>query len=47
MPQEPTFQDRMFMEGEAVYAQIERGECTDVEAALMNAHARASQSDNS
>lgn len=39
------FQDRMFMAGEAVYAAIERGEVQDVEAALMDAHAQASEED--
>jgi hypothetical protein len=45
---EPNFQDRMFLASEAVYAQIERGEVPggDVEAALMQAHADASQEDD-
>lgn len=32
------FEDRMFLASEAIYARIERGECTDVEAALLDAH---------
>lgn len=39
---EPTFQDRMFLGSEAVYEQIQRGEHPDVEAALMDAQANAS-----
>ena len=39
---EPTFQDRHFLASEAVYARIERGEVTDVEAELLQAHADAS-----
>lgn len=41
------FQDRMFMEGEAVYAAICRGEVDDVEAAMLDAQARASEADDS
>lgn len=41
---EPTFEDQMFLASEAVYAQIERGQCQDVEAALMQAQADASDS---
>jgi hypothetical protein len=40
------YQDRMFMESEAVYAQIQQGQCPDVEAALMDAQLRASQADD-
>ncbi len=46
---EPSFQDRMFMEGQAVYAAIERGELDGpdaVDAALMDGHLRASSSDD-
>ncbi|MFF3511552.1 hypothetical protein [Streptomyces sp. NPDC002573] len=39
---EPNFEDRVFLASEAVYARIERGEATDVEAELMQAHADAS-----
>ncbi|MEU3161807.1 hypothetical protein ABZ753_31045 [Streptomyces griseoincarnatus] len=39
------FQDRMFLAGEAVYAAIERGEVDNVEAALMQAQADASDDD--
>lgn len=37
------FPDRMFLASEAVYAQIQRGEHPDVEAALMDAQMQASQ----
>lgn len=37
-----TFQDRLFLGGQAVYEQILRGEVTDVEAALMDVHLQAS-----
>jgi hypothetical protein len=40
-----TFTDRMFLESEAVYAAIERGEVADVTAALMDAQANASSDD--
>ncbi|GAB1331693.1 hypothetical protein [Streptomyces sennicomposti] len=40
-----SFQDRMFMAGEAVYAAIERGEHPDVEAELMKAQLEASDED--
>jgi len=40
---EPTFQDRMFLGSEAVYEQIVQGQCQDVQAALMDAQAQASQ----
>jgi len=42
---EITFQDRLYMGGEAVYAAIERGEyenASQVEAALMDNHLDAS-----
>ena len=42
---EPTFTDRMFLASEAVYASIERGEVQDVQAALMEAQATASDDD--
>lgn len=45
MTDDLTFAQRMFLESEAVYAQIEQGECPDVEAALMDAQLRASQED--
>lgn len=37
-----TFNDRMFLESERIYASIERGEHPDVEAALMQAQVDAS-----
>lgn len=37
------FQDRMFLASEAVYEQIQRGEHPDVDAALMDAQAQASE----
>ncbi|MET7458025.1 hypothetical protein ABZT03_40510 [Streptomyces sp. NPDC005574] len=40
-----TFANRMFRESEDVYAAIERGEVTDVEAALLDAQVRASVAD--
>lgn len=40
-----THDDRMFLESEAVYAQIQQGAHPDVEAALMDAQLRASQED--
>lgn len=42
---DPTFDDRMFLAGQAVYESIDRGEHAspaDVEAALMDAHVTAS-----
>ncbi|MGA5128112.1 hypothetical protein ACPCAG_33020 [Streptomyces pseudogriseolus] len=42
MAEQPTFHDRMFLESEAVYAAIQRGEVADVSAALMDAQVRAS-----
>jgi hypothetical protein len=36
------YNDRMFMESEAVYAAIQRGEVQDVQAALMDAQLNAS-----
>lgn len=41
-----TFEDRMFLESEAIYAAIERGEVQDVQAALMEAQVRASQEED-
>ena len=40
---EPTFEDRMFLGSEAVYEQIVQGQVPDVQAALMDAQAQASQ----
>ncbi|MFE9098944.1 hypothetical protein [Streptomyces sp. NPDC007264] len=40
-----TFEDRMFMGGEAVYARIEAGEDFDVTAALEDARLQASAPD--
>ncbi|WP_177235434.1 hypothetical protein [Streptomyces sp. MUSC 14] len=37
------FQDRLFLEGQAVYQRIADGQVTDVEAELMEAHLRASE----
>ncbi|MCX5246981.1 hypothetical protein OG895_17375 [Streptomyces sp. NBC_00201] len=37
------FQDRMFLEGQAVYQRILDGQVTDVEAELMAAQLRASE----
>lgn len=39
------FQDRMFLASQAVYEQIQRGECQDVEAALMDAQYQASNNE--
>ncbi|MFF1360664.1 hypothetical protein [Streptomyces sp. NPDC058297] len=39
------FNDRMFLEGQAVYEAICRGEVQDVEAALLDAQVRASEPD--
>ena len=41
-PDKPTFTDRMFAASEDVYARIERGQVTDVEAELLQAHTDAS-----
>ena len=44
-----SFDDRMFMEGQAVYASIERGELAGpaaVESALMDGRVRASGADD-
>lgn len=41
------FQQRMHTASGDVYAAIERGEITDVEAALMDAHLNASSSEGS
>ncbi|MFF2383086.1 hypothetical protein [Streptomyces sp. NPDC058108] len=43
MSKDSTFQDRMFLESEAVYQRILDGQVTDVEAELMEAQFRASQ----
>lgn len=40
------FTDRMFLASEAVYAGIERGDVEDVQAALMDAQAQASDDDS-
>lgn len=45
MSDQPNLDDRMFLRGEAVYAQIARGEVQDVTAALMNAHLEESTED--
>lgn len=37
-----TFQQRLHQAGQDVYARIEAGDATDVEAELMNAHLNAS-----
>lgn len=41
-----TFQDRMFLGGQAVYEQIVQGQHPDVEAALMDVHLKASEGIN-
>ncbi|WP_406457082.1 hypothetical protein OH768_44110 [Streptomyces sp. NBC_01622] len=41
-----TFQDRMFLASQAVYEEITRGECPDVEAALLDAQMNASVEDD-
>lgn len=41
-----TFDDRMFLASQAVYEQIVKGECPDVEAALMDAQFQASGEDD-
>ena len=38
MSSEPSFDDRMFMAGQAVYETIVTGQCHDAVAALMDAH---------
>ncbi|WP_327137516.1 hypothetical protein OG585_29930 [Streptomyces sp. NBC_01340] len=38
-----SFDDRMFLESQAVYERIVNGQVADVEAELMNAQLRASQ----
>lgn len=46
---DPTFNDRMFLESERIYASIDRGEFTgpeQVEAALMDAHLAASDDES-
>lgn len=47
MSEDPNFQDRMFVESEAVYQRILDGQVADVEAELMEAQLRASQDDES
>ncbi|MET7727530.1 hypothetical protein [Streptomyces mirabilis] len=47
MAEDLNFEDRMFMEGQAVYDAICRGEVQDVDAALMDAHLKASAADES
>ncbi|MEU3098530.1 hypothetical protein ABZ690_28190 [Streptomyces sp. NPDC006967] len=44
-PEEHTFADRMFLGSEAVYAAIARSEHPDVDAALLQAQADASTTD--
>lgn len=39
---EPNYNDRMFLEGQAIYERISNGEIFDVEAALMDAALRNS-----
>lgn len=41
------FNDRMFLGSQAVYEQILRGECPDVEAALMDVQLKASEEEES
>ncbi|MFJ9747328.1 hypothetical protein [Streptomyces chartreusis] len=43
MSEDTNFQDRMFLESEAVYQRILDGQVTDVEAELMAAQLRASE----
>ncbi|MFD3837026.1 hypothetical protein ACFWWC_12290 [Streptomyces sp. NPDC058642] len=43
MSGEVNFNDRMFLESEAVYQRILDGQVTDVQAELMDAQLRASQ----
>ncbi|WP_164405993.1 MULTISPECIES: hypothetical protein [unclassified Streptomyces] len=43
MSEDPNFQDRMYLESQAVYQRIVEGQVTDVEAELMDAQLRASQ----
>lgn len=43
MSDDLNFQDRMFMESEAVYQRLLDGQVTDVQAELMDAQLRASE----
>ncbi|MGW5610189.1 hypothetical protein ACWEWI_29700 [Streptomyces sp. NPDC003753] len=43
MSDSPNFQERMFLESEAVYQRILDGQVNDVEAELLEAHLRASE----
>ncbi|MDX3755472.1 hypothetical protein [Streptomyces sp. AK02-04a] len=43
MSEDLNFQDRMYLESQAVYQRIVEGQVTDVEAELMDAQLRASQ----
>jgi len=43
MSDDLNYQDRMFMESEAVYQRILDGQVTDVQAELMDAQLRASE----
>ncbi|MEU5900595.1 MULTISPECIES: hypothetical protein [Streptomyces] len=40
------FERRMFENSEEVYEQIEQGQCTDVEVALLDAQYKASSDDD-
>ncbi|MFE2486122.1 hypothetical protein ACFXGR_23050 [Streptomyces mirabilis] len=43
MSEDLNFQDRMYLESQAVYQRIVEGQVTDVEAELMDAQLRASR----
>lgn len=43
MSEDLNFQDRMYLESQAVYQRIVEGQVTDVEAELMDAQLRASE----
>jgi hypothetical protein len=43
MSEDVNFQDRMFLESEAVYQRLLDGQVTNVEAELMDAQLRASE----
>ncbi|MFF1702385.1 hypothetical protein [Streptomyces sp. NPDC058252] len=43
MSEDLNFQDRMFLESQAVYQRIVEGQVADVEAELLDAQLRASQ----
>ncbi|MFD8218037.1 hypothetical protein ACFV2U_31065 [Streptomyces sp. NPDC059697] len=43
MSEDLNFQDRMYLESQAVYQRIVEGQVTDVEAELLDAQLRASQ----